>query len=381
MSTGKSIMQYIHAMNGVKTENVCYINPNHDIIVKTHPTVHIFPRKYYDLSRGFHKFTFNGDDKNAYVIHNPFQMNTGDHLVFKGPTCAEYYNIEDNITYSIPVYRIISPFINNRDIELPIIDGYPDMMVFSSNKLYFTDSAIDNSQTIILHENPRIFLSYLTCGNENKPYTHTTVTNTMLKNINRYSDLYVVDNIFDKSYIKYRTGAEYITGMEPISKVDTFSTESFTTYFIKNELVLNPLHKEGYNADDWDTYKKLMRCSHFPITDFETLRKAEYERNAICLSADKWRGNGFYIKISNAICPDMESFIRMLVNDMYKTIPLQVLYPLAADYYTETNPINPKIKLTYPMTMLDHNGRHTCSIFFKSPLGALTNKKDLREGE
>ena len=373
MATCKSIMNYIHGINNMKTENVCYINPGHHNIIEYHPTIYKFPRKYTNLSRGLHAFKFNGND-NTYIVNNPFQMGPGDCIIIKNIDHAEYYRFEDNKRILLPAYRVITPHIYDEDeniLELPTINGFFDMLVFSSklNENYNIDTDPPYRYKL---ENDEICLQYAKFSFSEPELKNIEIDQRVIKNIDNYSDIYFFDNIYKKSYVRYRTNVDTITGMEQISKVDTFSNNKFSTYFIKNDLVVNPLHKPGYNANDWDNYNNLVRSSHFKTTNFEELRKDTSEENVICLSADEWRGNGFYIKIGNSICPDLESFIKMLNSNMYKTSPLRILYPLDKEYFQDVNPIYNNIEIFYPITLLAPNAFALCvSAFFKSPLGFL----------
>ena len=372
MATCKSIMNYIHGINNTKTENVCYINPRHHNIIEYHPAIYKSPRKYTNLSRGLHAFKFNGND-NTYVVNNPFEMDSGDHIIIKNNNHIEYYRFEDNKRILLPAYRMMTPHIYSESkniLELPTINGFFDMLIFSEN-LRNDDVDIDNPDYNNL-EDDRIYIKYAKFSFSQPNLKTINIDGRTIRNIDEYSDIYFFDNIYKKSYVRYRTNLDTITGMEQISKVDTFSNNKFSTYFIKNDLTINPLHKPGYNANNWDNYKNLVRSSHFKATNFEEIRKDTFEENAICLSADEWRGNGFYIKIANSICPDLESFIKMLNSNMYKTSPLKVLYPLDKEYFQDANPAYNNIEIFYPITLFNPDTITLCvSVFFKSPLGIL----------
>ena len=388
MNDKKSIMSLIHNMNTIKTENLCVLNESQAYDFAVHyGGIRKRPRPFSGLTRGLHIVNFTEEKQvtrktRVYAFNIPYDMAPGDSFIINDKNFGTYYDYAEKTNFPIPIYRCIDIVIDpakggiNGGVTIPTIDSYLDMALLSADKsvsLVYPelDDPIDVS-SMFTHDKIQLF--------SNGSNTNV-LDDKSIKSIGSFGDSYLLDNITNRSFIRYRTNLEIISGMEQMSRIESFSTKHFSTYFIKNDLALNPLYitKPGFLElfdDNWRMEKLnsiQVVSSHFRTVSYETLRRPEFEDNAICLFEDKWRGNGFYIKIANSICPDVSSFLKMLNSGMYKSNPLKVLYPLAEDYIQDTRPMNTKISTIYPFTKIyTETGVHmNCSLFFRAPLGTI----------
>ncbi len=345
------IIQTIHNTNHLRTVRKCIIN--HTDMIIDHPGLIKFPKKFRNLDPGIHKVRFEKYPDKVFFFNLYSKI---------GPN--EMINI-DNINYAqyitgIGVYPIL--LYEQIDGNINLIDGtinnYLDLIAVNGK----TISIYSDEDKIITINTPRRFETMesitVSTSDYNAGNIDTQVFNLRheLRSLpNGKKDLFVLDAENQRSYILYNVGHVNITGMENITRVESFCNDFYSVYFIPNS---NVVKTDDPNA---------LICSHFESIKYDKFRRLEFNQNAICISYDDWRGRGFYIKISNDIAPDIDSFIKFVNGDLFMNHKLEVMFPLSIPYQANVLLDEYHVKTFYNKTkikIIGSNDPPTC--FYKT---------------
>jgi hypothetical protein len=307
-------MNIIHNNNHTKFSRRCVINSNDCII--DHPGFLKFPKIFRDLNAGIHRLVFKDYPDKIFYMNVYTNIGPGESITINNLEHA-FYNSGNGI-YPVQLYESCKGCDLEPVLIYNTLNDHIDIIAINGETIIKGDEfSLDSPRKLKF-----IDKIHMTTW-DNNVSNADSVTFDLRHNIRRLPsgimDQFVLDAENQRAYILYRTGHYAITGLEEIQKVDTFSNEKFSVYFIKNENV----KRTGYGKD--------LICTHFKSVNYEAFRKMEFEDNSICISDDDWRGRGFYIKISNDIAPDMESFIN-LINSNFKEHQIEVVFPLVSQY-------------------------------------------------
>lgn len=308
------VTHMIHNANHTRFSRKAVVS--HPSYLIKHPGSIRLPKKFRNLKAGIHQVHFEKYPDKTFVFNLYCDMGATELITIDNPNYA-------NLVTGIGVYPIL---LYERE--------YPKDAKIVNNTIneYFNVLAI-SGRTIIDYTGPVNIYSpckltpitalHVETKNEDESDHQIRTFNLhhelrSLPNITR--DLFVIDAENERAYILYKVGHTNITGLEEITRVETFCNPKYSVYFIKDERVVK--------TDD----PKALACTHFESIKYDKFRQLEFNQNAICISYDDWRGNGFYIKISNDIAPTTEKFIKFINDDLFKENKLEVMYPLLNPY-------------------------------------------------
>ena len=358
---GLPIMHLIHNANHTRFSRKCVINHQNQII--NHPGLIKFPKVFRDLEPGIHKLVFSDCPDKVFYMNVYCKVGPGQNIVINNINFAMYNT--GNSRYPIQLYEAEECYHNdpikiintvNSNLDLIMIEGETNI----TREKNFTKSFIDHPCSLS-------FIDKLSINTWNDDVTDANSLSFNLRHELRslpsgLKDIFVVDAENQRSYILYKTGHCAITGMEEIIKVESFSNRDVSVYFIKNENV-----KKTYSKDD-------LTCTHFQSIDYEAFRKMEFLENAICISDDNWRGRGFYIKISNEIAPDIESFVNLINRRWFKEQKLEVVFPLISPYQSNVLLDEYHVKTFFGNTYLEVDEDYPITYFYKTALKHSNNE-------
>jgi hypothetical protein len=346
---GMPITHIIHNSNHIRFMRKAIINHPEDII--DHPGLIKFPKKFRDLEAGIHRVVFEKYPTKVFYFNMYCNCGPNELVIIDNINYAHF--VTGVGTYPILLYEettaddcyIMDNTLNDY-LNLLMVDG--ETSITYSNE----DKGIDLNNPCSLAAVDSLTVE-TSNGNDSKNDKQIFNLRHELRSLpDGRKDLFVLDAENERAYILYKVGHTAITGMEEITKVDSFSNDLYSVYFIKNDNVIKTDNPES------------LICTHFKSIQYDKFRRLEFNQNSICISYDEWRGRGFYIKISNEIAPTLDSFIQFVNGNLFMTNKLEVMFPLVKSCQTNVLLDEYHVRTFFDKTKLKLQGSKDLPTYF-----------------